>query len=254
MSDSRARILGRIRSGLQTNGELLRSHAALFPPPHPRGAYLALDDGLSNVELFRRELIALFGSVHLCESAEAALARVVSILADAGVDRVLAWEEQLPLPGVYAALAASGIATLQSRVLGAPDRHARLAELDTVPACITGADAVVAESGSLALANGPGRGRLASLLPLHIALLPAARIARSLPDAIDLLMADFGPALFRDRSNLVFVTGPSRAADIELSLTLGVHGPREVHVVVLPKRPSAPRLQRCRPAHELPPS
>jgi L-lactate dehydrogenase complex protein LldG len=236
MADSRARILGRIRAGLQTNGELLRRHAAEFPTPHPRGAYLALDDGLGEVELFRRELTALFGSVHVCASAEEARAQVVSTLRDAGVDRVLAWEEaQLPLPGVYAALRASGIATLQSRVLGAPDRQARLAELDALPACITGADAAVAESGSFALANGPGRGRLASLLPpLHVALLPAARIKRSLPDAMDLLMSDFGPALFRDRSNLVFVTGPSRTADIELSLTLGVHGPREVHVVVFP--------------------
>jgi L-lactate dehydrogenase complex protein LldG len=236
MTDSRARILGRIRSGLQTNGELLRSHAALFPTPHPRGPYLALDGGLGEVELFQRELTALFGSVHVCDSAEAALARVVSILSDAGVDRVLAWEQaQLPLPGVYDALQANGIGVLQSRVLAAPDRGARLAELDSVPACLTGADVAVAESGSFALANGPGRGRLASLLPpLHIALIPAGRIVRSLPDAMDLLMSEFGPALFRDRSNLVFVTGPSRTADIELSLTLGVHGPREVHVVVLP--------------------
>lgn len=235
MADSRTRILDRIRAGLKSNGEQLRQHAALFPPPHPRGPYLAVEEELDDLELFRRELTALFGSVHLCESREAALARVVSILSEAHVDRVLAWaEEELPLPGLHAALLANGITVVGGRVLGAADREAHLGELDSVPACITGADAAVAESGSFALVSGAGRGRLASLLPpLHVALLPAGRIVRSLPDAMDLLARDFGPALFRDRSNLVFVSGPSRTADIELSLTLGVHGPRAVHVVVL---------------------
>jgi L-lactate dehydrogenase complex protein LldG len=236
MADSRARILGRIRSGLEANGELLRRHAAQFPTPHPRGRYLALDDDLENVALFRRELTALFGSVHVTESRDEALAKARSILTDAGAEQVLTWDEaQLPLAGVHAALRQSGLEPLSSGVLAAADRQARLLDLDAVPACLTGADAAVAESGSFALVNGPGRGRLASLLPpLHVALLPAARIVRSLPEAMDLLMSHFGPALFGERSNLVFVTGPSRTADIELSLTLGVHGPREVHVVVFP--------------------
>jgi L-lactate dehydrogenase complex protein LldG len=234
-ASSRDRVLGRIRAGLHANRASLQEHAAQHPPPHPRGPVIAVAPGTSDVALFERELTALRGTVHVCDSADAALSTMLSILADAGAARVLAWaEDELPLAGVYEALDARGIARVDGRLLGDTSREARLAGLDDVPACITGADAAVAESGSFALASGPGRGRLASLLPpLHIALLPASRIVRSLADALDLLHHEFGPALFRDRSNVVFVTGPSRTADIELSLTLGVHGPREVHVIIL---------------------
>jgi L-lactate dehydrogenase complex protein LldG len=236
MSDSRTRILGRIREGLETNGELLQQHAALFPPPHPRAGVVADSAALSNVPLFERELTALFGHVHVCDSVDAALTQVIAILRDAGADCVLAWaESELPVPGVYEKLHAHDMTTVEARVNTATERQATLAGLDAVPACITGADAAVAESGSFALVSGPGRGRLASLLPpVHIALLRDSRVVRSLPDALDLLARDFGPSLFQDRSNLVFVSGPSRTADIELSLTLGVHGPRAVHVVIVP--------------------
>jgi L-lactate dehydrogenase complex protein LldG len=235
MSDSRARILGRIREGVKTNSALLQQHAALFPPPHPRDGVVANSAALDNVALFERELTALFGNVHLCDSAETALTQVIAILRDADADRVLTWaESELPVPGVHGALHANGVTTVEARV-HTTDRKDNLAALEDVPACITGADAAVAESGSIALVSGPGRGRLASLLPpLHIALLPASRIVRSLPEALDLLARTFGPTLFRDRSNVVFVSGPSRTADIELSLTLGVHGPRAVHVVIMP--------------------
>jgi L-lactate dehydrogenase complex protein LldG len=234
MPDSRDRILGRIRAGLETTGDMLRQHAALHPPPFPRSPYVTADDEASDVEIFQRELTSLFGSVHICETAEQARSRVVSILTDAGADRVIAWaDDQLPVPGLHATLQANNITVVDAHVLGMRDREARLAALDDVPACVTGADAAVAESGSIALVSGRGRGRLASLLPpLHIALLPAGRIVRTLPDALDLLAQHFGSDIFRNRSNVVFVSGPSRTADIELSLTLGVHGPRQVHIVI----------------------
>jgi L-lactate dehydrogenase complex protein LldG len=234
MADSRDRILGRIRAGLETNGDVLRQHAALHPPPFARTPYVAVADDASDSDIFQRELTSLFGSVHVCDTLEQARSRVVSILSDAGADRVIAWaDDELPITGLHATLQANGIAVVDARVLGMPDRDVRLAALDDVPACVTGADAAVAESGSIALVSGAGRGRLASLLPpLHIAVLPAGRIVRTLPEALDLLALHFASDIFRDRSNVVFVSGPSRTADIELSLTLGVHGPKQLHVVI----------------------
>jgi L-lactate dehydrogenase complex protein LldG len=62
-----------------------------------------------------------------------------------------------------------------------------------------------------------------SLLPeVHIAVLESKNILPSLPDAIDLV----------EGKNAVFITGPSRTADIEMTLTIGVHGPKEVLVFV----------------------
>ena len=86
----------------------------------------------------------------------------------------------------------------------------------------------LADTGSVVLAAAPEEPRARSLLPdVHVSLLREDRIIGGL----DQLFAAIGGAL---PSSLAIVTGPSRSADIEQKLTIGVHGPREVHVVLLP--------------------
>ena len=232
MSDARTRILGRIRSSLQQNGTMLAAQAAQFPSPHPRGPFVASDLGL--VEQFDAELSALHAHVHVCDGPGAALELICELVEQVQARQVLGWGlEQLPLPDLLPVLAAMGVAAVDPQVLGA-DRPERYAGLEPVMVGITGVDVAVAESGTLLLVSGPQRGRLPSLLPpLHIALLPAERLVRTLPDAFARLQAEFGAELFRDRSNLTLITGPSRTADIELSLTLGVHGPRDLHAIII---------------------
>lgn len=232
MSDARTRILGRIRASLRTNGAALTAQAEQFPSPHPRGPFVSSELGL--VEQFDAELRALHAHVHLCDGPGAALERVCELVEQVQAQHVLGWGlEQLPLPDLLPTLAAMGVTAANPQVLGA-DRPARYAGLEPVSVGITGVDVAVAESGTLVLVSGRERGRLSSLLPpLHIALLPAERLVRTLPDAFARLQAEFGAELFRDRSNLTLITGPSRTADIELSLTLGVHGPRDLHAIVI---------------------
>lgn len=98
---------------------------------------------------------------------------------------------------------------------------------------ITSAAWGVAETGTIVLPTGAGQGRLVSLLPpVHIALLPEARLLPSVAELFRVLAreARTGSAL---PSSLSLATGPSRSADIENDLTIGVHGPVEVHVVLL---------------------
>jgi L-lactate dehydrogenase complex protein LldG len=86
----------------------------------------------------------------------------------------------------------------------------------------------LADTGSVVLAAGPEEPRANSLLPdTHVTLLAEDRI---LP-GLDELFAAVGSDL---PSALAIVTGPSRSADIEQKLAVGVHGPREVHVVLIP--------------------
>jgi L-lactate dehydrogenase complex protein LldG len=86
----------------------------------------------------------------------------------------------------------------------------------------------LAETGSVVLAASPAEPRARSLLPdVHVTLLREDRI---LP-GLDELFAAVGRDL---PSALAIVSGPSRSADIEQRLTVGVHGPGEVHVVLLP--------------------
>jgi L-lactate dehydrogenase complex protein LldG len=86
----------------------------------------------------------------------------------------------------------------------------------------------LADTGSVVLAASADEPRARSLLPaVHITLLREDRILRGL----DELFAALGKDL---PSALAIVTGPSRSADIEQKLVIGVHGPGEVHVVLLP--------------------
>jgi L-lactate utilization protein LutB len=87
---------------------------------------------------------------------------------------------------------------------------------------VTKAVCGLADTGSVLVTDGKGDPLKASLLPeIHIAVLRSADIYPSLPDAMYLV---------KNTSAAVFITGPSRTADIEMTLTIGVHGPKEIHV------------------------
>ncbi len=89
---------------------------------------------------------------------------------------------------------------------------------------LTGADAAIAESGTLLLTGAPDRPLTVSLVPeIHIAVLYASRIFGTLPEVLN-------RAELRSSKAAALITGPSRTADIEMTLTVGMHGPREVRV------------------------
>jgi L-lactate dehydrogenase complex protein LldG len=86
----------------------------------------------------------------------------------------------------------------------------------------------LADTGSVVLAAGPDEPRARHLLPeAHVSVLSERRILPGLAELFAAVGSDLPSAL-------VIVTGPSRSADIEQRLVVGVHGPREVHVVLVP--------------------
>jgi L-lactate dehydrogenase complex protein LldG len=225
MTDGRFNVLASIDRQIRV-GALPPGARLEHPGPPP-----VSEIGGDLVARFEAEATALAVTVHRVGGDAAAIDTVLGLLRERHASQVLAWDaEWLNCPGLATTIAANGI-TLESCWLP-PDseaRKVRLAALDPVPVGLTGAVAGLADTGSLAVISGPGRGRMASLLPpAHIAVLRAAQIVPSLthflasrPDA-----ADAG-------SNLVFITGPSRTGDIEMTLSRGVHGPGVVHVVVI---------------------
>ena len=93
---------------------------------------------------------------------------------------------------------------------------------------ITEADFILPETGTIALYSSAEKPRAVSLLPrVHLAIVT--------PDA---LRADMHQvfAEAKDSNYLVFITGPSRTADIELTVTLGVHGPKNLFVWVMEEK------------------
>jgi L-lactate dehydrogenase complex protein LldG len=103
------------------------------------------------------------------------------------------------------------------------------AELDGLDGALTTCAAACADTGTIALAGGPGEGRRAlTLVPdLHVCVVRAEQIVETVPE----LFARLEPAA-RDGRPIVLVSGPSATSDIELVRVEGVHGPRRLVVVV----------------------
>jgi L-lactate dehydrogenase complex protein LldG len=95
---------------------------------------------------------------------------------------------------------------------------------------ITGCDAAIAETASLVLLSGRGRSRAVSLLPaVHLALAQRHQLCLTMAEMFE----QYSGAL-QSAASCTLITGPSRTADIELTLTLGIHGPGRVVVVIGP--------------------
>ena len=168
---------------------------------------------------FAAELAALGGNFTTCRHSQAA-EKVLEILHIRGITRVLAWDaDQLPLD-LLEELERNGIG------ISYPTGET-MAESSLERAGITGVTAAIAETGSLVLVGGVGKPLSASLLPeVHIALLRESQIVESLGQVLQY------PEI-QQASSAVVITGPSRTADIEMTLTIGVHGPGELHVICL---------------------
>lgn len=107
------------------------------------------------------------------------------------------------------------------------------AELDAVAAVVTSAAAAIAETGTIVLDHTAGQGRRAlSLVPdRHVCVVTASQIYEDVPTAVQAL-AD----AVRAGRPLTWISGPSATSDIELSRVEGVHGPRQLHVIVVKDR------------------
>lgn len=173
---------------------------------------------------FVAEVERVKGIVHRATSDDDARRVIRELLTDRCVRRVTMWDEaHLPLNGIEALLGELGIERVQ-------DSNEAVA---TAEAGITGADWALASTGTLVLSSGPGRPRMASLLPpVHIAVLTEDRIVPRLEDYIAAQRAQ-RLGVFRGSSNVTLITGSSRTSDIEMHPVFGVHGPLELHIVLI---------------------
>jgi iron-sulfur cluster protein len=100
---------------------------------------------------------------------------------------------------------------------------------------ISGANLAVAESGTLVIISNEGNARLVtSLPPVHIALVTTEKFVETLEQAASIIKAlTIASSGHKLTSYVSFITGPSRTTDIEKELVIGVHGPQEVHIIIL---------------------
>lgn len=167
----------------------------------------------SPVILFANQLVALGGKFIPCRPEELGT-QLRAFLSERQYTEILSWEGVHLPAGLIDDLRQAGI-----RVNHGQDANIKVG--------LTGVNAAVAETGSIVLASGSGRPLSTSLLPeTHIAILYEEQIYKNLPQVLQLRE-------IQDAASVVMISGPSRTADIEMTLTIGVHGPGEVYVFCL---------------------
>jgi L-lactate dehydrogenase complex protein LldG len=203
--DARDEMLRRVRYALGPG-----MSAAIVPRDYERSLPASTD----LVELFVDRVDDYRATVHRTTSSEVG-ATVASLLAELGLRRMVA-----PAGIPQAWLASASV----ERVADEPPlSHA---ELDAVDGVITGCAIAIAETGTIVLDGGPDQGRRAiSLLPdVHVCVVAASQVVGSVPEALERL---------DPQRPQTWISGPSATSDIELQRVEGVHGPRNLHVVVL---------------------
>jgi len=184
------------------------------------------------VERFMQEAELAGATVHGPLEAGDVPALVKSIVDAGGGSGVIAWSaSELGVSDAWTALERLGLAVTSPNLPAdkAP-RATALAALDSVAAGLTSAVGALADTGTLVMASGAGRPRLAWLLPpIHVAIVPTTAVV---PDMAS-FFADPARVSPSQAAHMAFVTGPSRTADIELTLTRGVHGPKALHIILM---------------------
>lgn len=139
---------------------------------------------------------------------------------------IVAWD-MLPTMAEFAFAALEWPLVRYSQEAQSPaDRYSLAAQAEIG---VTGADWGIALSGTLVVNSSPERGRAVSLLPpVHLAFIETSKLRDNLFDVLEEITL-----LGMPPSAIEMISGPSRTSDIEMDLSIGVHGPIEVYVVVI---------------------
>lgn len=207
MTDARNDILHRLRARMRTT----------VHPPAWRSRR-QFDDPVAR---FISALTAVKGEAYHAASLDAALDQLDSLFKSMNAQRVVVNDEppfsDLDLPVRWP--------DIEWFMVGrtAGDLRAFCAAAD---AGLSTADAALAETGSVVISSGPGKSRLATLLPTaHFALVPTARLTTDLLTWTAQRQGPFPAAR-------TIISGPSKTADIEQTMAIGVHGPKRFIVIL----------------------
>ncbi|MEW6368198.1 MAG: LutB/LldF family L-lactate oxidation iron-sulfur protein [Acidobacteriota bacterium] len=215
-----------------SRGEGGRVEPASRPPEDKEQHLVAPGLGSDAGELARRfisELEKVGGCGYVAKDLEEAAGLVLAIVGEAR--RVVCAEDELLADaGVEGVLRAANVEVAMT--FSQRDPAKTRSEMASAGVGVTAADGAIASTGTMVLVSAPGDPRLVSgLPPVHIALVRAGRLFGTLAEWVATRAPDY-----RRRgwpSAITFITGPSRTGDIEQTLTIGAHGPKQVHVIVV---------------------
>jgi len=208
----RDKILHKVRTAL---GRSAGQAPSEIPPARICLPEMSLEQRVAS---FVKALQALNGKPYVASSVEDAVAYTQALI-----------QGKTAVASNSPFLSECGITRLEGVQSGFTDRDALRALCATADVGISSADFALADTGSLVMIASTAEARLVSLLPpVHLAIIPRECLLSGLDELFTVrpLPAD-------TTSSMVLITGPSRTADIEQILVRGVHGPGEIHVVIV---------------------
>ncbi len=205
-SKARENILSRIRKGLSDE-----KVAMPYPDAEKETGNIYATTGNAPEEDFAEAFIKLGGKFIFCEHEQDLMDNINILYENRGWKQLLCADERM----------LKIFHNNKVDILRPADPKAESAE-----ACITGCDALVARTGSILLSSKLNMGRTSPLYyPVHIVFAYANQVVPDIEDGFNLLRKKYGSDL---PSMINLTSGPSRTADIEKTLVVGVHGPGEI--------------------------
>jgi L-lactate dehydrogenase complex protein LldG len=212
VSSGKENILKKIRKAL--------SESTPIPFPQSEGNHSVYQPSRQEMEVeFAEQFTRLQGKFIFCIDAGEAVAQLTALASHQGWKKIVCREEKF-----QGLLKGNGFTSFSD---------AGLAECD---AAITGCEALIARTGSIVMSTGGGNasGRTVSVYaPVHICIAWSDQLVYDIRDSLVALKEKYQQQI---PSLITFATGPSRTADIEKTLVVGVHGPREVYLFLVDKR------------------
>lgn len=218
ISASKENILKKIRKAL--------SESTPLPFAASEGNQSVFQPQKDELEIiFAEAFTQLQGKFVFCIDQQELVLQLQYLLQQKGLKKIVCPEVRLR--NVLETAAASDPA-LKGFNAGSPD-----ADLKTCDASITGCEYLVARTGTIVLSSAQEKGRTTSVYaPIHICIATSDQLVYDVRDGLRLIREKYGASL---PSLISFASGPSRTADIEKTLVVGVHGPKEVYLFLVDK-------------------
>lgn len=203
VSPSKENILKKIRKAL--------THSTPLPFPQSEGSNSVYQPSVQeNAVEFAERFTSLQGKFVFCLNQQELAFQLNSLIRKQGWQKVFCIEDKM--------IAAAGPQL---------DNHLVKEDIANADVSITGCEALVARTGSMVMTTAQASGRTTSVYaPVHICIAYTSQLVYDVKDALQQVKDKYGAQL---PSLITFATGPSRTADIEKTLVVGVHGPKEVY-------------------------
>ncbi len=209
--DSRKIILDKIRAAKISQEE--RNKTSFPKHQHDSSKYLPEPDDLPEV-MFARNLIQVKGKFVYCPNQKELILALRILFHEEKWERIYCGE-----PSIMEYVKRAGFPFFQDT-----------GQIPTVEAAITGCEFLVARTGSVMVSSAQGSGRrIFGYAPVHIVIARTSQLMMEIGDALSAIKGKYQEI----PSQISLISGPSRTADIEKTLVMGVHGPHDLYVFLL---------------------